>query len=109
MQIPLLAFVFGAALTYVVGDVASKMWSLHHSWLWALLALSLYLIASFFLMNAIRMGGISFVVVIQPVVTLLVSFTVGHLFFGERLGNIQYIGATLAVVALALMLLPIKN
>jgi drug/metabolite transporter (DMT)-like permease len=87
-----------------LGDVCAKMWGLTGNQRWFYIALPINIVTIVAFMFIIRFGGLAIPTTIVLILTILINVTLGFIFFKEAISVQQWIGITLALVAIPLLL-----
>jgi len=84
----------------VAGDVFTKRFALGGQWLYAAIAIVLFVAASIAWIFTLRTGAaLSHVIVLYSIAALIAGTFVGIVVFGETAGRLQYVGIALGIAA----------
>lgn len=93
---------------FIAAASAAKNWALssNNSWLWLLLTLGLYTFGNLIMLRLIRDVGMGVALSLSAVVQLIAVNAVALFFFGERVSPVQGAGLVVAIIAVAMIVLP---
>jgi len=96
-----------STVIFVCAASAAKGWALStNGWPWLILTLGLYTVGNLIMLRLIRDVGMGVALSLSAVVQLVAVNAVALLIFGERVAPIQGVGLVLAVIAVAMIMLP---
>ena len=89
----------------IVADIFSKEWSLNGRWVFWVLALSGYVVANIFWLQAIRLGsGLARGAILFSVGSAVAAIIIGMVFYRESFTKMEFAGILLGISSLVLLL-----
>lgn len=103
-----LLWLTGAMVVFLSAATASRAYIANSNILVLLLSLGLYCIGNLMMVRLMREGGLGLAISASAIAQLLLINVIAFAIFGERLSTTQLAGVGLGVVAMVLMLFPLK-
>jgi glucose uptake protein len=108
MNLSFLLWLTGAMVAFLSAATASRAYIASSNILLLILSLGLYCIGNLMMVKLMREGGLGLAISVSAVAQLVLINLIAFTVFGERPNTLQLTGVGLGVLAMVLMLIPLK-